>query len=68
MVAEATAEARKAAEQFARDSQSDLGGIRGANQGVLQIHPRDQATGVSEQSQLCKTVRVVSTIDYLLEG
>jgi len=68
MIAEATAEARKAAEQFARDSQSDLGGIRRANQGVFQILPRDQAPGVSEQSQLYKTVRVVSTIDYLLEG
>jgi len=68
MIAEATAEARKAAEQFATDSGSALGGIYRANQGVFQILPRDQAPGVSEQSQLYKTVRVVSTIDYLLEG
>jgi hypothetical protein len=68
MIAEATAQARKAAEQFARDSASDLGGIRRANQGVFQILPRDQAQGVTEQSQLYKKVRVVSTIEYLLEG
>lgn len=66
MIAEATARARKAAEQFARDSQSDIGGIRRANQGVFEILPRDQAQGISEASQIVKTIRVVSTIDYAL--
>ncbi len=66
MIAEATARAREAAEQFARDSHSGLGGIRRANQGVFEILPRDQAQGITEASQIVKTVRVVSTLDYLL--
>ncbi len=67
MIAEATANAREAAEQFARDSGSTLGGIRQANQGVFVILPRDQAPGVNEGGQLRKTVRVVSTVQYFLE-
>ncbi len=67
MIAEATQEARRAAQQFARDSGSQLGGIRQANQGVFVILPRDRAPGIVEESQLEKTVRVVSTVDYYLE-
>lgn len=67
MIAEATANARAAAEQFARDSGSAVSGIRQANQGVFVILPRDQAPGISESSQLQKTVRVVSTVQYLLD-
>lgn len=67
MIAEATARAREAAEQFASDSGSDLQGIRQANQGVFVILPRDQAPGIMEHSQLNKTVRVVSTIQYYLD-
>lgn len=66
MIAEATARAREAAEQFAADSGSDLQGIRQANQGVFVILPRDQAPGIMEHTQLNKTVRVVSTIQYYL--
>jgi hypothetical protein len=68
MIAEATARAREAAEQFARDSKSRLGGIRRANQGVFEIMPRDQAPGMTEGSQVAKTVRVVATIEYSLEN
>jgi hypothetical protein len=64
MIAEATAEARKAAEQFARDSRSNLSGIRRATQGYFEIQPRDQAPGISQESQLVKTVRVVTTVEY----
>jgi hypothetical protein len=67
MIAEATAQAREAAEQFAHDSRSELGGIRRANQGVFQILPRNQATGITEESQVAKTVRVVATVDYFLK-
>jgi hypothetical protein len=67
MIGEATANAREAAERFAQDSRSQVGGIRRANQGVFVILPRDQATGITEQNQLFKTVRVVSTIEYLLQ-
>lgn len=67
MIAEATARAREAAEQFARDARSELGGIRRANQGIFEILPRDQAPGIFEGNQILKTVRVVSTIEYLLD-
>lgn len=66
MIADATARAREAAAQFARDSHSQLGGIRQANQGVFEILPRDQAPGIAQESQIAKVVRVVSTIDYYL--
>lgn len=68
MIAEATAQARRAAEQFARDSRSDLGGIRSATQGYFEILPRDQAPGISQESQVVKTVRVVTTVTYGLGG
>ena len=67
MIAEATARAREAAEQFARDSGSRIGGIRRANQGIFEILPRDRAQGITEAGQLAKSVRVVSTVDYNLE-
>jgi len=67
MIAEATARAREAADQFARDSHTELGGIRQASQGVFEILPRDQAQGITEESQIVKTVRVVSTVEYFLE-
>jgi hypothetical protein len=41
MLAEATANARKAADQFARDSGARIGGIRQATQGDFVILPRD---------------------------
>ena len=68
MIADATARAREAAQQFAADSRSELGAIRQANQGVFEILPRDQADGISEESQVAKTVRVVSTVDYSLRN
>jgi hypothetical protein len=67
MIAEATARAREAAEQFARDSGSRVGAIRRANQGTFEILPRDRVPGASEDVQRAKTVRVVSTVEYLLE-
>jgi hypothetical protein len=67
MIADATARARESAEQFAHDSDSQLGGIRRASQGVFEILPRDQAPGMNEGSQVNKTVRVVSTVEYALE-
>lgn len=67
MIAEATQRAREAAEQFAADSKSRLAGIRQAQQGLFQILPRDNVPGTAEQSQIDKTVRVVSTVEYRLE-
>ena len=66
MIAEATKNARAAAEQFARDSGSKLGGILRANQGVFEILPRDKAPMLQQDKQIDKTVRVVATLDYAL--
>jgi uncharacterized protein len=73
MIAEATGQARRAAEQFAKDSKSRLGGIHSANQGVFVILPRDaagaeQGAPMAEQTQMLKTVRVVTTVEYLLRN
>ena len=68
MIADATARAREAADQFARDSHSSLGGIRTANQGIFEILPRNQIQGMSENGQIDKIVRVVSTVEYFLKN
>lgn len=60
MIAEATKNARAAAEQFARDSGSLVGGIRRASQGLFTISNRDANTPD------IKIVRVVSTLDFFL--
>lgn len=66
MIAQATANAREAAEQFARDSGSKVGPIRRANQGLFQILPRDDYPGAYEPKQPVKRLRVVTTMEYLL--
>ena len=67
MLEEATANARVAAEEFAKNSESKVGKIRYANQGVFSILPRIQTANSSENQQINKTVRVVVTIDYWLK-
>jgi hypothetical protein len=62
MIAEATADARRAAEKFAQDSGARVGGIRRAQQGYFSIEDRDPFS--PEQ----KKIRVVTSIDYLLIG
>ncbi|MEQ9196339.1 MAG: SIMPL domain-containing protein [Parvibaculum sp.] len=66
MLEEATVRAREAAETFAADSGARLGGIRRAWQGQFSIQPRDEIPGAQETEQVMKTVRVVSTVEYLL--
>ncbi|NND71165.1 MAG: SIMPL domain-containing protein [Rhodothermales bacterium] len=66
MIEEATASAREAAQRFADDSESQVDGIRRANQGVFVILARDGAGGIVEEQELHKTVRVVVTIEYYL--
>ena len=61
MIAEATQNARKAADKFAEDSHSKLGKIKTASQGQFSIDDRDQYT------PQIKTLRVVSTIEYYLK-
>jgi len=60
MIEEATTAAREVADKFARDSQSRLGRIRTARQGLFSIQDRDSNT------PHIKRVRVVSTIEYYL--
>lgn len=61
MIAEATKNAREAAQKFADDSESKLGKIQTANQGQFSIENRDQFT------PSIKNVRVVTTLTYFLE-
>ena len=61
MIEEATKNARTAADKFAKDSGSKLGGIQRASQGQFTISDRDPNTPYIKQ------VRVVTTIDYSLE-
>lgn len=62
----ATQNAKQAALEFAKNSNSQVGKIKHANQGVFSILPREQTVGSFENQQIEKTVRVVSTIEYWL--
>lgn len=61
MIAEATKNAREAADKFAEDSGSKVGRIQTASQGQFSIENRDQYT------PYIKKIRVVSSIIYYLE-
>ncbi|MGE4430528.1 MAG: SIMPL domain-containing protein [Sphingobium sp.] len=69
MVADATKDARKAAEQFAQDSGTGVGGIKSATQGYFSIEPRDgePAGGYGSSDTPYKKVRVVTTVDFYLK-
>jgi hypothetical protein len=58
MIQEATKNARIAADQFARDSETALGKLRSASQGWFQVENRDSATPER------KLVRVVVEVEY----
>ena len=71
MLADATHSARLVAEQFAKDSGTELNGIQHASQGVFEVTGRDASTaegsGESSLSSINKKVRLVSTLDYRLK-
>tara|TARA_R110000822_G_scaffold78879_4_gene188937 strand:- start:173 stop:892 length:720 start_codon:yes stop_codon:yes gene_type:complete len=68
MVAEATKDARKSAEQFAEDSGTDVGGIKSATQGYFSIDSRDgDAGGYGVTDTPYKKVRVVTTVNFYLD-
>ncbi|MBB6226951.1 SIMPL domain-containing protein [Polymorphobacter multimanifer] len=68
MIAAATKNAREGAEQFAKDSGAEVGGIKSASQGYFSIIPRDgDSSGSSAGSSPFQKVRVVTTIDFYLE-
>ena len=62
MIEEATKNAREAAEKFAKDSDSSLGKIKTANQGIFTIENRDSNT------PYIKKVRVVTSVTYYLKN
>lgn len=73
MIGEATHDARRAAEKFANDSGSSVGGIRSATQGYFSVSSRDAASsddegsGSSTATSPDQRVRVVTTIAYYLD-
>jgi hypothetical protein len=74
MLAAATKSARTIALQFAQDSDSQLGGILHASQGVFQIMSRDTSTMSSDWNNnqnalgsINKKIRLVTTIDYQIK-
>lgn len=67
MLEEATKNAAAAAAEFAKSSDSKVGRIRRASQGVFSIMPKVEAPDISESQSIAKKVRVVSTIEYWLE-
>ena len=69
MVAEATKDARAAAEQFAKDSGTSVGAINYATQGYFEIEPRDGKSSGGEWGAAgtpYKKVRVVTTVSFSL--
>jgi uncharacterized protein len=68
MIAEANQNARRSAEQFARDSGASVGRIKTASQGYFSVGARDGETceecGSSGGGSPFQKVRVVTTIDY----
>jgi hypothetical protein len=68
MIAEATQNARRSADQFAHDSGTSVGRIKTASQGYFSIGARDgddcEDCGSSGGSSPYQKVRVVTTIDY----
>ncbi|MCD6046911.1 MAG: hypothetical protein K0S08_558 [Gammaproteobacteria bacterium] len=78
MLAEATKSAREVAKQFALDSNSKLGLIHSANQGIFEITSQDDAGVTSpgndwqaaqnEKASINKKVRLVTTVQYKLSS
>ncbi len=73
MIAEATKDARRAAEQFAQDSGVEVGAIKTATQGYFSISARDgsEAEGgggaaCEAETSVVKKVRVVTNVTYFL--
>ena len=71
MIAEATKNARRGAEEFAHDSGTSVGRIKSASQGYFSVGPRD-----GDECEDCSSgagnspfqkVRVVTSVDYELD-
>ena len=68
MIGEADRNARRSAEQFARDSGTEVGRIKTASQGYFSVGARDGEAcddcGSTGGNSPFQKVRVVTTIDY----
>lgn len=67
MIEEATKNAKKSAEEFAKNTDDKIGGIKTANQGVFSIKGTNDENEWEVQYEIEKKVRVVSTITYWLK-
>lgn len=67
MLEEATRNAAAAAQEFAKSSNSRVGRIHRANQGVFSILPRDETPDAMQSQHINKRVRVVSTVEFWVE-
>lgn len=70
MLAQAIENAKDMAKQFAEKSDSKLGGIRSANQGMMTITAAESSPGDDYsrgESSLMKKIRVVSTLDFYIK-
>jgi hypothetical protein len=70
LLADATKNARLTAQQFASDSEAQVGKIRSANQGNIQIFGsdgNDESAPYSPTSTPLKKIRVVSTFEFELK-
>lgn len=67
MLDDATANAKLAAESFAHNSHSQLGGIRSASQGLFTISDANGSPSYEGNSSVNKIVRVVTSVDYFLK-
>ena len=70
LLADATKNARSTAQQFASDSGTQVGTIRSANQGTIQIFGsdgNDESAPYSPTSTPLKKIRVVSTFEFELK-
>ena len=64
MLTAATANAKEAANTFAKNANSQLGGIRQASQGLFTVQNADDSYGDNSPD---KKVRVVTTVQYYLK-
>jgi hypothetical protein len=66
LIRRATEAAKSAAAEFAKSSDSRVGGSRNANQGVIVILARDESPVIQERNSVAKRIRAVTTVDYFL--
>jgi len=66
LLAQATRNAREQAQKFAAEAGAELGALRSANQGVIQIGSAE-GQGFDDGSARVKRLRVVSTFQYALD-